>query len=156
MFCQNCGAAAEPEGHYCKRCGELLPTPANRRFRNSFLVMPYLNLLCALLAAASFVALLWAFPNDSGGWAVTLAGVSCFLIAVYQIVTFLMSLSLRRKVIESRGAPGREAREVREGAEPLPLRPADTSAFVRAPSVTEHTTELLGVAHERSKGAHDD
>src|SRR3982750_1948219 len=102
MFCPACGASAQIENVYCTRCGELLPGSQNRQLKNSFLLMPYLNALCALLAAISFIALLVAFPNDSGGWAVAIAGISCFLIAAYQFLTFVMSLRLRQRFLKGR------------------------------------------------------
>ena len=156
MFCPKCGAGAEREGVYCKRCGELLPGSRNRRIKNAFLIMPYLNLLCAILAAVSFVSLLVAFPEDSGGWAVGVAGVSCFLIAAYQIVSFMMSLRLRRRFVQGRGEPDADAGEVGEGTGQRALHPADTSSFVRAASVTENTTELLEAVRTKSKNARDD
>jgi len=154
MFCPKCGAAAEPEWHYCKRCGGLLPGARNRRFEGAFLVMPYLNLLCAILAAASFVSLLLAFPGDSGGWAVAVAGVSCFLIAAYQFITFAMSLRLRRSFLKGRGGAWGDA--IGAGAVRHTLNHADTSSFVRAADVTEGTTELLEAMPAKSKSARDD
>jgi predicted nucleic acid-binding Zn ribbon protein len=143
IFCPACGASSESDNVYCKRCGQLLPGSQNRQLKNSFLLLPYLSALCALLAAVSFIALLVAFPNDSGGWAVAIAGISCFLIAVYQLLTFVMSLRLRRRFLKGRG----EAIDLTEepGTEKVErlLDAGDSTEFVRAHSVTENTTELL-------------
>ena len=143
MFCPACGASAESDNAYCKRCGELLPGSHNRQLKNSFLLMPYLNALCALLAAISFIALLVAFPNDSGGWAVAIAGISCFLIAVYQLLTFVMSLRLRRRFLRGREQSAELTEE--QGTEKVErlLDAGDSTEFVKAQSVTEHTTERL-------------
>lgn len=154
MFCPACGASASIESVYCKRCGELLPGSQNRQLKNSFLLMPYFNALCALLAAVSFIALLVAFPNDSGGWAVAVAGVSCFLIAAYQFLTFVMSLRLRQRFLKGRGQTKELLKEQGTESNERLLRAGEETEFVRAPSVTENTTELLEpVARKQGKNS---
>jgi predicted nucleic acid-binding Zn ribbon protein len=143
MFCPACGTEAHIENVYCTRCGEVLPGSQNRRIKNSFLLMPYLNALCAILAAVSFIALLIAFPNDSGGWAVAVAGVSCFLIAAYQIFTFAMSLRLRKRFVRARTEFSEDRKEIETEANERALNAADAAQFVQPQSVVEKTTELL-------------
>jgi predicted nucleic acid-binding Zn ribbon protein len=143
MFCPKCGASVQSESVYCTRCGEVLPGSANRQLKNSFLLMPYLNGLCALLATISFIALVVAFPDDSGGWAVTIAGISCFLIAAYQFLTFVLSLRLRNRFIKGRTEAGQRKAELGTEAEERFLNAGDATQFVKAQSVTENTTELL-------------
>lgn len=53
-------------------------------------------------------------------------------------ISFLFALSLRMRLKQER-----DKRELDPPREVPALRAADTSQFVRAPSVTESTTELL-------------
>ena len=154
MFCPKCGASAQVENAYCTRCGEMLPGSHNWQIKNSFLLMPYLNGLCALLATISFIALLVAFPNDSGGWAVAIAGVSCFLIAIYQFLTLIMSFRLSRRFVKGRVESSDHKEELKATAGDKFLNAGDSTQFIKAQSVTENTTELLGsVAGKQGKNS---
>lgn len=113
--------------------------------------MPYLNALCALLAAISFVALLIAFPNDSGGWAVAVAGISCFLIAAYQIFTFAMSLRLRKRFVRGRTEFSEHKKELDMDVTERALNAADAAQFIEPQSVVEKTTELLEPVGRKQK-----
>lgn len=154
MFCPECGAHAQIENVYCTRCGKVLPGSRNRQIKNSFLLMPYLNGLCAILAAISFIALLIAFPNDSGGWAVAIAGVCCFLIAAYQFLTFVMSLRLRKRFMKDRAASGDRKEELGTETDERFLNASDSGQFIKVQSVAENTTELLErVMRKQSKNS---
>ena len=100
-------------------------------------VMIVFNALSALFGAASAVAL---FSDATRGaqWAITLAGIFCVLVSVYQTISFFVALSLQRRLKRGKAEP-----ELGSPREASALRAADTTQFVRAPSVTERTTELL-------------
>ena len=71
-------------------------------------------------------------------WPIYLAGTFCIVISVYQTISFILALSLRMRIKR-----GKDQRELDSPGEVPALRAADTSQFVRPPSVTENTTELL-------------
>ncbi len=100
-------------------------------------VMIIFNALSALFGAASAIAL---FSNlgKRAEWPIYLAGTFCIVISVYQTISFLFALSLRMRLKQ-----GRDERKLDSPREVSALRAADTSRFLRTPSVTENTTELL-------------
>ena len=100
-------------------------------------VMIVFNALSALFGAASAVAL-FSNLNTGAEWPIYLAGTFCIVISVYQTISFIIALSLRMRLKQ-----GKDHRELDSAREVPALRAADTSQFVRPPSVTENTTELL-------------
>ena len=137
MFCPKCGAAEQSTDSYCKRCGEWLPdtsrlgrrrgrlrmrTPEqrNRRMR----ILEVVSALSALAAAALISAVL-AGKLDKP--ALVIAMDLCIVMAIFQVVTFLIGFSLQES-----------------GTSDRQLDAADTSQLVPPPpSVTESTTALL-------------
>lgn len=95
------------------------------------------NGLSALFGAASAIALL---SNSTKGaeWPINLAATFCLIISVYQTICFIFALGLRMRLKR-----GKDQSELDSPREVSVLRAADTSQFVRPPSVIENTTELL-------------
>ncbi len=100
-------------------------------------MMIIFNALSALFGAASAIAL-FSYMRNGAEWPITLAGIFCIIISVYQTICFIFALSLQRRLKR-----GKDQRELDSAREIPALNAADTSQFVRAPSVTERTTELL-------------
>ena len=134
MYCAHCGADEQDSNAYCRKCGKWIgASPPESRIT----VMIIFNALSALFGAASAIAL---FSNSSRGaeWPINLAGTFCLIISVYQTVSFFLALSLRMRLKRVR-----DQSDLDSPREVSALRAADTSQFVRPPSVTENTTELL-------------
>ncbi len=134
MDCSHCGAAEQHSKAYCRQCGTWIGSSAPEE-RMAVIIIS--NALCAVLAAASAIAL---FPNLNKGaeWPIHLAAVFCVMISVYQTLSFLFALRLQLRLKKAKAQ-----RELDSPREVSTLRAADTSQFVRAPSVTERTTDLL-------------
>ncbi|HYN24005.1 MAG TPA: hypothetical protein VES69_03065 [Pyrinomonadaceae bacterium] len=134
MYCANCGADDQDSKTYCRQCGKWIgASPPEARMT----VMIVFNALSALFGAASAIAL-YSNLGKGAEWPIQLAGTFCIVISVYQTISFLFALSLRMRLKQER-----DKRELDPPREVPALRAADTSQFVRAPSVTESTTELL-------------
>ena len=167
MFCPNCGADNQTAKAYCKRCGEWLPefkrrssgafggdTPQQNVFTNLF--MSALSTVVALFLAIALYATY--LGTNEAKWSIYLAAAFCLCIAGWQASSFVVGLKLRSRLNRARESvePASQLEEVRDATA---LPPADMSNFVRAPSVTENTTELLqpvdrpqGNSSQRSKG----
>jgi hypothetical protein len=134
MYCMHCGADEQQSKAYCRHCGKWIGSSAPEE---RITVMIIFNGLSALFGAASAIALL---SNSTKGaeWPVNLAATFCLIISVYQTICFIFALGLRRRL--KRGKDQSDLDSPRE----IPiLQAADTSQFVRPPSVIENTTELL-------------
>jgi hypothetical protein len=94
------------------------------------------NALSALFGASA-IALL-SNTTEGAEWPINLAATFCLIISVYQTNWFIFALGLR-----TRPKRGKDQSELDSPREVSALRAADTSQFVRPPSVTENTTELL-------------
>lgn len=168
MFCPRCGAGNQTANAYCKRCGDWLPE-LKRGSRVAFggetpqqniLTGLVMNALSAVVALFSAIALYATYlGTDEAKWSIYLAAAFCLCIAGWQLSSFVVGLKLRRRL--NRAREGVEVQSQLDEAWTSPaLPPADMSNFVRAPSVTENTTELLqpldhppqGNGSQRSRG----
>ncbi|MCM3903505.1 MAG: hypothetical protein ND866_17515 [Pyrinomonadaceae bacterium] len=129
MYCTHCGAEEQHSKAYCRHCGKWIGGSAPEA---RITVMIIFNALSALFGAASAIAL---FSNMGKGaeWPINLAGTFCLIISVYQTISFIFALSLRMRLKR-----GKDQRELDSLDEVPALRAADTSQFVRPPSVTEN------------------
>lgn len=136
MFCSNCGASDQPAKTYCRQCGTWIGTaPPEERLS----VMIVFNLLSAILAAAGAIALyLTHIGEPSAKWSVYMAATFCLSISVYQVLSFVFALNLRKRLRQGK-ATKPELGIGKQGELPA----ADTTQFVRPVSVIENTTELL-------------
>jgi hypothetical protein len=157
IFCPKCGAGGQQLDSYCRSCGEWLPdmrmagrrrgrlrlrTPEerNRRMR----VLEALSGLCALSAAVLIFAALRSASREP---LLVFAADLCIVTCVFQVVTFVIGRGLQKRVEKGRDE---HSHSVADGAPRL--TPADSSQFVRPPSVTERTTELLEPRRVRRDG----
>jgi hypothetical protein len=151
MFCPNCGAAEQAGNSYCKRCGEWLPDLRGGRGRRLGNATPEQLLTRVLVlgglgSLASLAATVILFTARAGGpaeSAVMLAATFTLLACVWQFISSLIGLRLKRRLTSARTAG-----EERHGlAEPEGRRPAlaapHAPRYADARSVTEGTTELL-------------
>jgi|SRR5215813_1888726 len=160
MYCSTCGAANQSENSYCKRCGQWLPdirgrsrvafggeTPQQNVFTSLF--MSALSTLAALFSAIALYAT-YLGAGDAK-WSVYFAAAFCLCIAGWQASSFFITLKLRRRMANARNqsAPTGELDYRQTPA----LNPADVSAFVATPSVTENTTQILGARRTESDSA---
>ena len=151
MFCPNCGAAEQAVDSYCKRCGEWLPDlkrSRGRRLRNATpdQLLTRALFLGGLSALASLIATVLLFTVHAAGpaeRAVMLAATFTLLACVWQFISTLIGLRLKRRLTSARaGGAERPGLAEPRGQRPA-LTPADTSRFADMRSVTEGTTELL-------------
>jgi len=151
MFCGNCGAAEQSEGAYCRRCGKWPGgNPPHERMKVS-LIFSAIN---ALLAAASAIVLYATYLGTNAGTPAVYIAASCScVIAAHQTTSFFFQLSLVRRLKRGRDAAENAALDnvIDERQAPFALKSADTSEFVRPPSVVEGTTELLEPAPRTNK-----
>ena len=134
MYCTHCGADEQHSKAYCRKCGKWIGSSAPEE---RLTVMIIFNALSALFGAASALALFYYMSNGAE-WPIKLAGIFCIIISVYQTICFVYALSLQKRLKR-----GKAQHELDSAREVPALNAADTSQFVRAPSVTENTTELL-------------
>jgi hypothetical protein len=92
----------------------------------------------ALSALFAMVAALVLFVKPEGRWTVNLAATFCLIISVYQTLSFIFALNLKRRMKQ-----GQEKSDQIETKERGQLPEADPADFIRPQSVTENTTELL-------------
>jgi hypothetical protein len=151
MFCGNCGAGEQSEGAYCRRCGKWPGgNPPHERMKVS-LIFSGIN---AVLAAASAIVLYATYLGTSTGTpAVYIAASFSCVIAAHQTTSFFFQLSLIRRLKRGRDAAQNATLDnlIDARQTPFALKSADTSEFVRAPSVVEGTTELLEPVPRTSK-----
>jgi len=158
MFCPGCGADGQTANAYCKRCGDWLPefkrrssafggeTPQQNIFTGLFL-----SALSAIVALFSAIALYATYlGTDEAKWSIYLAAAFCLCIAGWQASSFVVGLKLRSRLNRARADVDADS-QLKQGTASPALPPADMSNFVKAQSVTEHTTELLQPA-DRSQG----
>jgi hypothetical protein len=132
MFCSNCGASQQTPKSYCRKCGKWIGSaPPEEKLT----VMIIFNALSALFA---MVAALVLFVKPEGRWTVNLAATFCLIISVYQTLSFIFALNLKRRMKQ-----GQEKSDQIETKERGQLPEADPADFIRPQSVTENTTELL-------------
>ena len=93
------------------------------------------NALSALFAMVSALVL---FIKPEGRWTVNLAATFCLIISVYQTLSFVFALNLKRRMKQ-----GQEKADRIENREVDQLPEANTANFIRPKSITENTTELL-------------
>jgi len=138
MFCTSCGASEQSSKTYCRKCGKWIGiAPPDERLN----VMIVFNALSALFGIASAIALWMTYVGTVGAqWSIYVAFTFCLVISVYQILSALFALNLRRRLKQGQK---REVAELRGGRATNELPPADVSNFVPVTSVTESTTELL-------------
>lgn len=163
MFCPKCGAAAQKENAYCKRCGVWLArvggpsygrgaqTPEERL--GTMLVFNAVSAVFGLFAALALA--LTYFGREGAKWSIYLAFAFCLVIAVHQTINFFFALELKRRL-----GRGRRAAAIDESAAPAddllgaPTSPrlgaASPQSFIPVPSVTEETTNLLDAVPHRS------
>lgn len=148
IFCSKCGAPGQTPDSYCRSCGEWLPDMRVARRRRGRIRMRTpeerhrrIRLLEALSAAASLTAAVLVFTAlglTQSRSLLAFAADLCIVIFVFQVVAFIIGRGLQK-----RAEKGRDELPGAGPASPPQLAPADASQFVRPPSVTEHTTELL-------------
>jgi hypothetical protein len=136
MFCANCGADEQKTKTYCRHCGTWIGTaPPEERLS----VMILFNLLSAVLSAAVSVLLyITNIGRPFAHWSTYVAATLCLSVAVYQSLSFIFALNLRKRLKQGKSnnlevGPGRH----------YELPAGDISQFIRPESVTENTTELL-------------
>jgi hypothetical protein len=141
VFCSSCGAGDQAKEAYCKRCGTWIGSnPPDKRL----IVMLVFSGISALLGAFSSIALYATYLGSAAPeakWSVYLAACFCSIIAVHQTINFFFTLGLHRRRKQSAGVvsgikSGRNTRELESGQD---------TAWVGTPSVTEKTTDLLGM-----------
>ena len=99
------------------------------------------NALSALFGIASAIALWMTYVGTVGAqWSIYVAFTFCLAISVYQILSALFALNLRRRLKQGQKL---EVAELRESRTTNELPRADVSNLVPVTSVTENTTELL-------------
>lgn len=138
MYCTNCGAQEQTSKTYCRQCGKWIgsSSPEER-----LTVMIVFNALSAVFGAAAALALFMTYLGTSGAkWSIYVAGTFCLIISVYQSLSFVFALDMKRRLKDGR-VRGTSIPETTQSPKELP--PADTSQIIKVPSVTEHTTELL-------------
>ena len=149
LFCYKCGAAGQNANAYCKRCGEWLPNIKKRSIafggdtpqQNVFTGL-FMSALTAAVALVSAIALYATYLGTAEAkWSIYLAAAFCLCIAGWQISSFVVALKLRRRL--GKRAESSTSSQIDAKQAPHVLTPADFTAFVNAPSVTESTTELL-------------
>ena len=158
MFCPGCGADGQSANAYCKRCGDWLPefkrrssafggeTPQQNIFTGLFL-----SALSAIVALFSAIALYATYLGaDEAKWSIYLAAAFCLCIAGWQASSFVVGLKLRSRLNRARADVEADS-QLKQGTVLPALPPAEMSNFVKAQSVTEHTTELLQPV-DRSQG----
>ena len=161
MYCSTCGADSQSENSYCKRCGQWLPD-LRRRSRVAFggetpqqniftsLFMSALSTLAALFSAIALYATY--LGSGDAKWSVYFAAAFCLCIAGWQTSSFFVTLKLRRRMASARNQSAATGELDQPQTLPV-LNPADMSAFVAAPSVTENTTQTLGARLAKSDSA---
>ena len=158
IFCSRCGAGGQHADSYCRSCGLWLPDPRavgrrhgrlrlrtpeerNRKMR----VLEAVGAVFSLSAAVLIFVSLAARPSHP---LLVPAADLCIVAAVFQVVSFVIGRGLQKRIEKGhRDETGRAA-----VADVPQLSPADSSQFVRPPSVTEHTTELLEPRKARRGG----
>lgn len=138
MYCTNCGASEQSSKTYCRHCGKWIGgSPPDDRLT----VMIIFNGLSALFGAVSAIALFVTYlGRPSAKWSVYLAATFCLIISVYQSLSFLFALNMKRRLKEGQSNNTARLNAVRDTNE---LRSGDSSDFISVSSVTEQTTELL-------------
>jgi hypothetical protein len=136
MRCTHCGADEQQSRAYCRHCGKWIGISAPEE---RMAVMIIFNALSAIFGAVSAIAL-FGNLNSGAQWPIYLAGAFCVIISVYQTISFIFAFSLQMRLKRARA---KDESELDLAHEVPALRPANTSQFIVAPSVTENTTELL-------------
>ena len=151
LFCPMCGADGQQANAYCKRCGEWLPKFKNRSRmafggdtpQQNIFTSLFMSALSAAVALFSGIALYATYLGTAEiKWSVYLAAAFCLCIAGWQISSFMAAIKLRRRLGKGREKPA-PAPQVNSKKQPHVLAQADMTTFVRTPTVTERTTELL-------------
>ena len=149
MFCSKCGANAQNVESYCTRCGEWLPDvegsrrPGLFRKRTPEEKTRKMRILEAVSAGLAFAAGAIIFRADprTDGQLLSLAGVFCVIVAIYQVANFYIGYKLNQRIDRSRSNTRERIKATEESVGRL--RAADTTAFVNRASVVDNTTELL-------------
>ena len=152
MYCPNCGANSQSANAYCKRCGQWLPDITSRpriafggetpqQNISTALFMSALSTLAALFSAIALYATY--LGRGDAKWSVYFAAAFCLCIAGWQASSFIVTLKLGRRMKDA-GSQSAVPGELDQRQTSPSLNPADVSAFVAAPSVTENTTQMLG------------
>jgi hypothetical protein len=138
MFCTNCGASEQSLKTYCRKCGKWIGVaPPDERLS----VMIVFNALSALFGIVSAIALWITYVGSVGAkWSIYVAFTFCLVISVYQILSSLFAINLRRRLKQGQKIEVTELRETRNTNE---LPAGDSDSFIAVNSITENTTELL-------------
>jgi len=112
--------------------------------------MSALSTLAALFSAIALYATY--LGSGDAKWSVYFAAAFCLCIAGWQSSSFFVTLKLRRRMANARNQSAATG-ELERGQTSPALNPADMSAFVAAPSVTENTTRTLGARINKSDSA---
>lgn len=155
MYCPSCGADNQSAKAYCKRCGEWLPEVKTRMHtfggetpQQIVLTNLFMSALSAVVALFSAIALYATYLGTGDAkWSVYLAGAFCVCIAGWQLSSFFIGLRLRQRLKRAQADPKSEL-SLKQATKSPVLPAADTSDFIKAPSVTEKTTELLELAKQ--------
>jgi hypothetical protein len=159
MYCPNCGADHQQANSYCKRCGEWQSDLKNRSRRafggetpqQNISTSLFLSGLSSLAALFSAIALYATYLGAGDAkWSVYFAAAFCLCIAGWQASSFFVTLKLGRRMKHARNQPA-TAEELDRHQTSTALNPADTSAFVGTPSVTENTTKTLSARKSTSE-----
>jgi hypothetical protein len=106
------------------------------------------------LSAAALISIVIAGKLDKP--ALVIAMDLCIMTAIFQVITFLIGLSLQKRQRQGRDEADRSI-NLESATAKRQLEAADTSHLVPPPSVTESTTELLesapNVAGRKSGGS---
>jgi hypothetical protein len=109
--------------------------------------MSGLSILAALFSAIALYATY--LGSGDGKWSVYFAAAFCLCIAGWQTSSFFVTLKLRRRMANARNQSAATGELNQRQTSPA-LNPADMSAFVATPSVTENTTQTLGARRTKS------
>jgi hypothetical protein len=137
MYCNHCGAGEQLLKSYCRQCGKWIGSASPGERLNVMIIFNGLSALFALIAA---LLLFLSAPGKLDMWQVSLAGTFCLIISVYQMLSFFFAVNLKKRLKVGRG---KETRELNQAPTVEALPEADTSRFIKVPSVIENTTELL-------------
>lgn len=151
LFCPLCGADGQRANAYCKRCGEWLPDiKARSRIafggetpqQNIFIGL-FMSALSAVVALFSALALYATYLGTAEAkWSVYLTAGFCLCIAGWQMSSFIVALKLRNRLKQGRESLASAPEDGAKQSAPA-LNAGDMTTVIRAPSVTENTTELL-------------
>ena len=152
MYCPNCGNADQNENAYCRQCGEFIPRLSRSpefawgRLTPHVYIRTglFLNLLIALLSLI-VGALLLSNLNSNGDltFLIVLSGGLLLAIALWQIASFTIGLSLTRHFNKGWVSKNQVSQSVIDSAVTKELLPEPNFDNLGSASVTETTTRKL-------------